>query len=226
MTGKLGQSAKKKFKNMKCLNQLECEKMLRSSMLQKFASGEKIQYLPSSSAAWIDIENINIERFLQSPESYQVAPPQPIPNPPIGKEWHNPQNLNYRKVGFDNGWRLMLKGELTQLGRYEFWDGGTFVVGYAARQAIGTVINERVTCRTKEPLPIEKKIVPLKLEDIKPGDIITSPCWSGAWRMVIGADNVKVDTKTSAYSFEYMKDNNFLISRDNGATWTKCEKTV
>ena len=36
----------------------------------------------------------------------------PIPDPPDGEEWQNPDNLTAEQIGIDDGWRLLLKSEI------------------------------------------------------------------------------------------------------------------
>jgi len=71
----------------------------------------------------------------------------------------------------------------------------------------------------------EKKMVPLEAADIKPTDMFrplnsTIVFYTISWlsKKEIALGNVR-------YSF-YELQNGFEISRDGGATWTKCEKEV
>ncbi len=42
----------------------------------------------------------------------------PIPNPPDGQQWQNPDNLTAEQIGIDDGWRLLLKSEVDPQGNF------------------------------------------------------------------------------------------------------------
>jgi hypothetical protein len=74
-----------------------------------------------------------------------------FPDPPLGRKWHNPENLTPEEVGIADGWRLCLEDEPGNLpdqylnDDYE-WTGGECIIDTPYG-------NFESTYRTKAPLP-------------------------------------------------------------------------
>lgn len=86
-----------------------------------------------------------------------VYPPFPVvkveslfPDPPAGKNWHNPDNLTPEEVGIADGWRLCLAQEYCKIPD-EYRQNGAWVRGYPAIRIRYMDLTD--TYRTKAPLP-------------------------------------------------------------------------
>lgn len=76
----------------------------------------------------------------------------------------------------------------------------------------------------------EKKLVPLEASDIKPNYLFRrqGPSTIHLWSIVTALHKVKVflsPNNNEGWTFQELR-NNYLISRDGGNTWEKCEKEI
>ncbi len=107
------------------------------------------------------------------PPEYEIRiKPITFPDPPEGREWHNPGNQTAEWFEVSKGWRPLLEGEKLNAGdqarftyKPDVWDssGGDF-----------TVIKQHDTLafRTRAPLPPPTPArVPLTAADVKPGSV-------------------------------------------------------
>lgn len=95
----------------------------------------------------------------------------PIPDPPDGEKWHNPNNLTAEQIGIDAGWRLLLKSEI-DASRFkrvcQLWTAGRLWLSRVCG------ICETATYRTKaDEFPVgslkpksETELLAEKLDDI------------------------------------------------------------
>jgi hypothetical protein len=105
--------------------------------------------------------------------------PKEFPAPPEGKAWHNPEKLTPEQVGVSEGWRLLLKNELVEIGDMHSMKNGTW--SHSGNHRSSDARGKTASCltyRTKRPLPATPKLVPLEADDIPPVCWLrTSPEW-------------------------------------------------
>jgi len=94
-------------------------------------------------------------RIIKETLDKHLLPPAPseFPDPPEGCRWHNPDNLTPEQVGITEGWRLALESEIATDSLFEnciAWFGGTW---NDRHEWAGN--DQRVTYRTKNPLPVK-----------------------------------------------------------------------
>lgn len=150
-------------------------------------------------------------------------------DPPDGQEWHNPAGLTPEQVGVQDGWRLLLKSEIS-------WDGKDYLIDACDRWATGDWSGRNhgarldYTYRTRQPLPQRVKLVPLGPEDVRPGDVIRASRQYPYddlpfdWYLVLAANQTSAATRAATYPYHHLQEHGFEISHDGGATWGPCSK--
>ncbi len=145
--------------------------------------------------------------------------PLTFPDPPEGREWHNPQELTADAVGVPE-WRLMLKGEKCCDGSFYYGCTGWTDSGNGDSGA-----SESMTYRTRAPLPAPTPArVPLTAADVPVGSVFRHQsaaeyCWANL--QSVNGEFVKIDDE----KFEWVRlhEGGWLIQRP-GQDWTECSK--
>ncbi len=149
--------------------------------------------------------------------------PDEFPQPPEGKEWHNPENLTPEQVGVSEGWRLLLKDAERAL------ESGTEFLMQDGRWGRFTDYHgmsrlDNRTYRTRRPLPAPPKLVPLEAEDIP------AVCWirDGAGKEI---HNLVLRVRPTGVGVAYVTGHSFEALFRDGAeysedrrTWKPCSK--
>ena len=144
-----------------------------------------------------------------------------------GQEWHR---NDWTEDMLPEGWRPMTKGELMLKFQHEYSSNGKNWVVQAS-DVVCQPCHDSDFIRTRRPLPIVAKLVPLGPEDVKCGDEIRQSHWlQGTSVSVIGKNkdgvwwvNASGDFRLTEYGD--IKDG-FEISRDGGKNWTACAKEI
>ncbi len=120
-------------------------------LVLEFEGGRKLDGPGWCKQAVID----RIEQALK--DKSEAVKPLEFPAPSESRAWGNPCNLTAEEVGLDQGWRLMMLGEVTKQEDEFFW-GNSWI---SAREGIVIYRAQQETYRTRRPLPTPKKRVPL-----------------------------------------------------------------
>lgn len=197
---------------------------------QAFKRGEEIEYFMSSQS-WLTEGFLDVENLIIFPKRYRIKP-QEFPTPPEGEEWHNPDKLTPGQIGVKDGWRLLLESEiglphnhLKNEGKY--LDGKC--LGWEAGEWSGMLnsgLSSSYTYRTREPLPQNPKMVPLKSQDIPPGSAIRkkSDAPEKLWDLVSGTESFGVSTRDQLIHFSVLQKDHWEILRPGSDKWERCEK--
>ena len=86
------------------------EKLIK--WLPELVAGKTLEYAPGRADSWYRIKTVfTLTEMIENRREIRIKQP-PIPDPPEGEEWQNPDNLTAEQIGIDDGWRLLLKSEI------------------------------------------------------------------------------------------------------------------
>ena len=82
--------------------------------LPELAAGKTLMNCGLVKGSKICVKIIDVKmliRYLEDGLGIEIQQ-TPIPDPPDGEEWQNPDSLTAEQIGIDDGWRLLLKSEI------------------------------------------------------------------------------------------------------------------
>ena len=142
-----------------------------------------------------------------------------------GQEWHR---NDWTEDMLPEGWRPMTKGELMLKFQHEYSSNGKNWVVQAS-DVVCQPCHDSDFIRTRRPLPTVAKLVPLGPEDVPPGSVFkrieyaNHAMWIAPIAVLTSCIEFHDSVKCYQVSFAELQDR-WLISRDGGKTWQKCQK--
>ena len=142
-----------------------------SKWLPELVAGKTLEYAPGRADSWYRIKTVfTLTEMIEDHREIRIKQ-TPIPDPPEGEEWQNPDNLTAEQIEIDDGWRLLLKSEVHEDKRKsvgQIWTAGKSWHSY------GCGACKTVTYRTKaDESPVgslkpksETELLAEKLDDI------------------------------------------------------------
>ena len=148
-----------------------------------------------------------------------------------GQEWHR---NDWTEDMLPEGWRPLIKGEQVEDADQRFhseYGLQTFPIKTEYGRMAEYVIagQEHMHLRTRRPLPTVAKLVPLGPEDVPPGSVFkrieyaNHAMWIAPIAVLTSCIEFHDSVKCYQVSFAELQDR-WLISRDGGKTWQKCQK--
>jgi len=140
-------------------------------------------------------QKLNLDLKGRRKVSTQEPTPDPAwtpPEPPEGRQWHNPT-----KECWEDGKRALLEGETTVGGVDEFraLSGSVWMMVFPPEECAITL------ARTSRPLPeATYNIVPLEFSDINPGDRFRMKGYDRQWWVVAYAGEVDISLLNTCHS--------------------------
>lgn len=198
------------------------------------AQGKTVQWRSSDKQEWIDYR-ANIHSMTTG-DTWRIEP-WSLPDPPAGKEWaHHFTGWTEEELKDDKRviYRPLLRDE--EVVRLEDQCRYIRTKSYSD-SSWGEVTSLKGTSedipdyifRTRRPLPSPPKMVPLEPCDVPPGSVFRQPHYNqGVWSAAIAVNSTEValvchNPDLAIYSYQELQQK-WQISRDNGKTWSRCEK--
>lgn len=140
-----------------------------------------------------------------------------LPDPPTGMEWHR---TDWTHDMLPDGWRPLLLHE--ERGDGDMYYSNARKAWRLTESAGDPVGLGSLLTRTQRPLPKPAAKVDLGPEDVPPGSAIRR-IGAHLWRLVSSVTSVGVYAMDDFFTWSQLRGL-FEISRDNGASWKRCEK--
>lgn len=147
-------------------------------------------------------------------------------------EWGPPSfGCLYPDMFFADHWRIkpVPTGDLTHEEAKEAINRGDMLEAFIGGEWEDSLANYNgasgISVGVAYRIKPKSELVPLGMEDIKPGDAIRHETWDlYEWRLVEGVQKGRVYYTTGNSVFMADLQRYYHITRDNGKTWQRCEK--
>lgn len=171
------------------------------------------------------LETEDIETCLKN--GWEILPPEPLtfPDPPEGKQWHNPQGLTANQVEVNDGWRLVLSDEPSSAADNQ-WASSTKTWHIWGKRDSGYPMKDYAcTYRTRAPLPAPVPArVPLTAVDVPPLSCYRQTSDTERWGVFLGVNpsGAFMGDDDHVRWIDLMEK--FEILRPTSSYWQPCSK--